>query len=278
VTVILAAAVLLGVGFLLVSAVLRRIRAGPLRLPSDPIPDRWRDIVDESVPLAGSLSPEERERLLRLVQLFLSDKHFEGCGGLTVTEEMKVTIAAEACLLLLHLEGPCYPSLRTVLVYPQGFVPKFVHTPRTGEIPPAPEPLIGESWRDGVVVISWDDAVRGAQDASDGSNVVLHEFAHQLDSEDGVGGGEPVLPGSAVRTWGRVLSEEYQRLRADVAADRDSVLDGYGATNPAEFFAVATETFFEKPVQLERDHPELYAQLRQFYGQDPARRAPPAAP
>src|SRR5438067_1750727 len=203
VTVILAAAVLLGVGFLLVSAVLRRIRAGPLRLPSDPIPDRRRDIVDESVPLAGSLSPEERERLLRLVQLFLSDKHFEGCGGLTVTEEMKVTIAAEACLLLLHLEGPCYPSLRTVLVYPQGFVPKFVHTPRTGEIPPAPEPLIGESWRDGVVVISWDDAVRGAQDASDGSNVVLHEFAHQLDSEDGVGGGEPVLPGSAVRTWRR---------------------------------------------------------------------------
>src|SRR5205814_2302819 len=97
-TVILAAAVLLGVGFLLVSAVLRRIRAGPLRLPSDPIPDRWRDMVDESVPLARSLSSDERERLLRLVQLFLSDKHFEGCGGLTVTEEIKVTIAAEACL------------------------------------------------------------------------------------------------------------------------------------------------------------------------------------
>src|SRR5207253_7474914 len=124
VTVLLAAAVLLGVGFLLVSAVLRRIRAGPLRLPSDPIPDRWRDIVEKSVPLARRLSSEERERLLRLVQLFLSDKHFEGCGGLTVTEEMRVTIAAEACLLLLHLEGPCYPTLRTVLVYPQAFVPK----------------------------------------------------------------------------------------------------------------------------------------------------------
>jgi len=276
-TVILAAAVLLGVGFLLVSPVLRRIRAGPLRLSSDPIPDRWRDIVDESVPLARRLSSEERERLLRLVQLFLSDKHFEGCGGLTVTEEMKVTIAAEACLLLLHLEGPCYPSLRTVLVYPQGFVPKFARTPRSGELPPAVGPLIGESWPDGVVVISWDDAVRGAQDASDGSNVVLHEFAHQLDSEAGFGGGEPVLPVSAVRTWGRVLSDEYERLRQDAAADRPSVLDPYGAENKAEFFAVATETFFEKPVQLEQDHPELYAQLRQFYGQDPARRAPPAA-
>src|SRR2546421_6441101 len=141
-TVILAAAVLLGVGFVLVSAVLRRIRAGPLRLSSDPIPDRWRDIVDERVPLARSLSSDERERLLRLVQLFLSDKHFEGCGGLTVTEGMKGTIAAEACLLLLHLEGPCYPRPRTVLVYPQGFLPKFAPTPLTGGMPPAAGPLI----------------------------------------------------------------------------------------------------------------------------------------
>src|SRR5256885_4535519 len=131
-TVILAAAVLLGVGFVLVSAVLRRIRAGPLRLPSDPIPDRWRGIVDESVPLARSLSSAERERLLRLVQLFLSDKYFEGCGGLTVTEEMKVTIAAEACLLLLHLEGPCSSRPRTVLANPHSLVPKFAPTPPSG--------------------------------------------------------------------------------------------------------------------------------------------------
>src|SRR5437879_4777503 len=266
---------LIVVGYIGVSAVLRRIPATSLRLPTGPIPDTWDGIVEHNVPLARGLSSDERERLLRLVQVFLTEKHFEGCGGLTLTEEMKVTIAAEACLLLLHLEGPCYPGLHTVLVYPHGFVPKFAHTPRSARIPRSTDPLRGESWRDGVVVISWDDAVRGAHDAFDGSNVVLHEFAHQLDSEDGFGDGEPVLPGSAVRTWGRVLSEEYQRLRADVAADRDSVLDGYGATNKAEFFAVATETSFEKPVQLERDHPELYAQLRQFYGQDPARRAPP---
>jgi len=272
--------VLIVAGYLGVSAVLRRIPAASLRLPTGPIPDTWPSIVERNVALARGLASDERERLLRLVQVFLADKHFEGCSGLTLTEEMKVTIAAEACLLLLHLEGPCYPSLRTVLVYPRGFVPKFAYTPRTGEMPPAAGPLIGESWRDGVVVISWDDAVRGAHDAFDGSNVVLHEFAHQLDSEDGFGDGEPVLPGSAVRTWGRVLSEEYQRLRADVAADRDSVLDGYGATNKAEFFAVATETFFEKPVQLESEHPALYAQSQQFYRQDPARRAlsPPLPP
>jgi Mlc titration factor MtfA (ptsG expression regulator) len=277
-TVILAAAALLVLGYVAVSAALRRIRPAPVRLPRDPIPDQWRNIVDANVPLAGTLSPEERERLLRLVQLFLADKHVEGCGGLTVTEEMKVTIAAEACLLLLHLEGPCYPELRTVLVYPQGFVPKIAYTPHTGEIAPVPGPLAGESWGDGVVVISWDDAARGAHDPFDGDNVVLHEFAHQLDSADGVGGGEPVLPASAVRTWGRVLSQELERLRADVAHDRPTVLDGYGATNKAEFFAVATEAFFEKPAQLEREHAALYAELKRFYRQDPARRAPPPTP
>lgn len=270
--VLLAVAGLFVVAYLLVSPVLRGLRGRPAPLPTGPIPQNWRAIVAQSVPLARGLGPEEEDRLLRLVQLFLTDKHFEGCGGLTLTEEMKVIMAAEACLLLLHIDGPCYPALRTVLVYPQGFVPKYAHTPRTGELARAPGPLMGESWRDGVVVISWDDAARGAHDPFDGNNVVLHEFAHQLDAEDGFADGEPVLPPSAVRTWGRVLSEEYERLRADVAADKGSVLDGYGATNKAEFFAVATETFFEKPVQLEHDHPELYAQLKLFYGQDPARR------
>src|SRR5207249_5712328 len=270
---------LLVVGYIGVSAVLRRIPATSLRLPTGPIPDTWDGIVEHNVPLARGLSSDERERLLRLVQVFLTEKHFEGCGGLTLTEEMKVTIAAGACLLLLHLEGPCYPTLRTVLVYPHGFVPKLARSPRTGEVASPPVPLIGESWGDGVVVISWDDTVRGARNPADGENVVLHEFAHQLDAEDGVTDCTPLLAPSAVRTWGGVLSAEYERLRRDAADNRRSALDEYGATNKAEFFAVATETFFEKPVQLEREHPELYGQLQQFYRQDPARRAPaPPAP
>jgi Mlc titration factor MtfA (ptsG expression regulator) len=269
---------LLVVAYLGVSAVLRRLPAPSLRLPTGPIADAWYRIVDATVPLARWLSAEERERLLRLVQLFLAEKHFEGCGGLAVTEEMKVTIAAEACLLLLHLEGPCYPTLRTVLVYPHGFVPKFARAPRTGEIASPPAPLMGESWGDGVVVISWDDTVRGARNPADGENVVLHEFAHQLDVEDGAADGAPILPTSGLRTWGRVLSEEYEQLRKDTAHDRSSVLDGYGATNRPEFFAVATETFFEKPIQLQREHPELYGLLQQFYRQDPARRALSPAP
>ncbi len=270
--------VLIVVGYFGVSAVLRRIQAPSLRLPTGPIPDTWHTIVERNVPLARALRPDEQERLLRLVQVFLAGKHFEGCVGLTLTEEIKVTIAAGACLLLLHLEGPCYPTLRTVLVYPHGFVPKLARSPGTGEMVPSPVRLMGESWGDGVVVISWDDTIRGARNPVDGENVVLHEFAHQLDAEDGVTDGAPLLGPSALRTWGGVLSEEYERLRRDIAHDRGSALDDYGATNKAEFFAVATETFFEKPLQLEREHPELYGQLQQFYQQDPARRAPPPPP
>src|SRR5882762_871375 len=270
--------VLIVLGYFGVSAVLRRIPAPPLRLPTGPIPATWHGIVQDNVPLAHALSSDERERLLRLVQMFLTDKHFEGCGGLTLTEEMKVTIAAGACLLLLHLEGLCYPTLRTVLVYPHGFVPKLARSPATGEVAPPPARLMGESWGDGVVVISWDDTVRGARNPADGENVVLHEFAHQLDAEDGVTDGAPILPPSALRTWGGVLSEEYEQLRRDAAHARPSALDDYGATHEAEFFAVATETFFEKPVQLEREHPALYAQLQKFYRQDPARRVPPPLP
>src|SRR2546421_2400191 len=162
--------VLIVVGYVGVSAVLRRMPASSLRLPTGPIPDTWHAIVEHNVALARGLTSHERERLLRLVQVFLADKHFEGCGGLVVTEEMKVTIAAEASLLLLHLEGPCYPTLRTVLVYPHGFVPKLARSPGTGEIAGAPARLIGEPWGDGGGVSSWDDAVRGGRNPRGGAN------------------------------------------------------------------------------------------------------------
>ena len=274
-TVTLACLACLLAGYTLVSWLLRRIPWRP-RIPfrTEPIRSAWYDILERHVSLARGLSAPERERLLRLVQVFIAEKHFEGCAGLTVTDAMKVTIAAEACLLLLRLEGLCYPTLRTVLVYPHAFIAKHVLRGQTG-IAEEAVPLRGESWPGGVVVVSWDDVVRGARDAADGSNVVLHEFAHQLDQEDGEGDGAPLLPPTALRTWARVLAAEYERLRQDTAAGRPSVLDAYGATNKAEFFAVATESFFERPVQFEREHSELYQQLQQFYGQDPARRAAP---
>src|SRR6266571_3804912 len=120
------------------------------------LPDGWSAIVDRNVPLARGLSTEDRKRLLRLIQVFVHDKAFEGCGGLAITDEMKVTIAAHACLLLLHLDGPCYPTVDRILVYPTAFVPKYVVRYRSSGIQPVAVPETGESWQDGVVVLSWE--------------------------------------------------------------------------------------------------------------------------
>jgi MtfA peptidase len=275
-------AALVGITIVIVRAVLPNIglRRGAIRLRTEPVPDNWREIVARNVPLAAGLSPEERERLLRLIQVFIHDKPFEGCGGLEITEEMRVTIAAHACLLLLHLEGPCYPTVKRILVYPSAFQPKRVLPRHYAGVVPGPVAESGEAWRDGIVVLSWDDVQRGGADPADGDDVVLHEFAHALDQEDGDAGGTPVLDSpSLVRSWARVLSAHYEQLQRDVEAGRATVLDEYGASNPAEFFAVATETFFEKPDQLRTAEPDLYEQLRRFYRQDPASRSPrpPAA-
>ena len=250
-------------------------RSAARRSRRGPIPSAWGDILDRQVPLARSLTPDERERLLRLMQVFLHDKPFEGCAGLEVTEEMKVTIAGHACLLLLNLDGPCYPGVQSILVYPEAFLAKRLlpDTLITLEPLPVPHPLAGESWH-GVVVVSWDDTRRSAADPHDGQNVALHEFAHELDKEDGWADGVPLLGSrSAVRTWGRVLAEHFEQLRQQADRGEPNTLDAYGATNKAEFFAVATETFFENPHQLRATAPDLYEVLRAYYRQDPATRA-----
>jgi len=248
-------------------------------LSADPIPDHWREIVSRRVPVAGRLTDAEHEKLLRLVQVFLREKIIEGCDGLDVTEEMKVMIAAQACVLLLHLDAGCYPGLRTVLVYPGTYRPRrpswFKYDLGSTEA------LVGESWRHGVVILSWDSVASQAADSMDGRNVTLHEFAHQLDQQDGVADGTPALQSpSAVRHWAAIIARHYDDLVSAAASGRDTVLDYYGATNKAEFFAVATETFFEQPIQLRQQQPELYDALRVFYGQDPAQRltVPPGPP
>ncbi len=275
--VIAAVALVLTVAVLVARALLPRIGStrGTVRLRTEPIPDGWNEIIARNVPLASGLSAEEHERLLQLVQVFVHDKPFEGCGGLEITAEMRVTIAAHACLLLLHLDGPCYPTVRRILVYPSAFRPKYA--PHVGQIAPPPAPVVasGEAWRDGMVILSWDDVRAGGANPADGNDVALHEFAHALDQEDGDAGGTPVLDSpSLVRSWARVLSAHYERLQQDVRAGRSTVLHEYGVTNPAEFFAVATETFFEKPQQLKAAEPDLYDELRQYYHQDPAARRP----
>jgi MtfA peptidase len=245
------------------------------RLRAAPFPADWLAIIEKNVRFYACLPDADRLELQGLIQIFLHEKILEGCGGLVLTDEIKVTIAAQACLLLLHRDTDFYPKLTTVLVYPSAYVARSIKPVGSGLALEGENVNLGESWTNGIVVLSWDDVRSGASDFRDGRNLVLHEFAHQLDREDGAVDGAPLLDQrSQYVAWARVLNAEFERLKRDSWIGRPTVLDEYGTTDPAEFFAVATECFFEKPRVLEKRHPELYAELRSYYRQDPARLLP----
>lgn len=227
--------------------------------------------MERNFGLFRGLTPVDQTELLGHVRVFLDEKHFEGCGGLEMTDEIRVTIAAQACMLLLHQEAShCYPDLRTILVYPHAYVAQRQEVLPGGIVVEGPSARLGESWVRGVVVVSWDDVRAGAADVVDGHNVTLHEFAHQLDTEDGRADGVPFLERrSQYVTWGRIMRDEFEKLRSASELGGRTAIDSYGATNPAEFFAVITEAFFERPRALHGKHPELYDQLKTFYRQDP---------
>lgn len=234
-------------------------------------PQKWLAIVERNVPFYKRLPDKDKKELQRHILVFVGEKHFIGCGGLEVTDEIKVTIAAQACILLLHRKTDYYPGLSSILVYPQAYVARQTQHLVGGVMAEGDEVRLGESWYRGSVVLSWDDVRRSASDIHDGHNVVFHEFAHQLDSSDGRRDSTPVLRNhSTYIAWARILQKDYEKLRHDVRHNRDTLLNKYGAINPAEFFAVATECFFEKPKQLRELHPELYQELTLFYQQDPA--------
>ena len=242
------------------------------RVQAEPFPPTWRKIIERNFNLFASLTPAEQDGLIDRIQVFLAEKKFEGCGGLEITDEIRVTVAAQACLLLLHQEDPhYYPHLMTILIYPHAYVASQKRVLAGGIVVEEPSARLGESWVRGAVVLSWDDVRAGASCATDGHNVVLHEFAHQLDQEDGVSDGAPILEHrSQYVAWARVLGAEFEDLRLRLDRGRRTDIDPYGATDPAEFFAVVTEAFFEKPRSLRRKHPELYAELAGYYAQDPA--------
>jgi len=222
--------------------------------------------------MTRALSDGQEELLWGLIQVFLSEKTFDGCGGLEITDEIRLTIAAQACLLIVGLEVDApYPDLEVIRVYPS-----TIQVPRQEwdgwVVTEGPVPHLGLSSQRGYVVLSWDAARQGTADPTDGHNVVLHEFAHQLDAESGSTNGAPILPANLYRPWAKVLGHAHDQLLVDVHAARPSVLDPYGAADPAEFFAVATEAFFERSQRLAGDHPELYQVLVQYYRQDPATR------
>ena len=222
------------------------------RLRVAPFPSDWLRIIEKNVRFYAGLPESDRLELHGLIQIFLAEKVLEGCGGLALTDEIRVTIAAQACLLLLHRDTDIYPKLTTVLVYPSAYVAKAIKPVGSGLVLEGEIVNLGESWTNGIVVLSWDEIRAGASDLRDHRNLVVHEFAHQLDREDGAIDGAPLLDQrSQYVAWARVLNAEYERLKRDSWAGRPTVLDEYGTTDPAEFFAVATECFFEKPKALE---------------------------
>jgi len=235
-----------------------------------PLPEEWMSIIQRNVTYYSCLTLETRQKLQGLIQIFLAEKHFEGCGGLDITDEVRITIAAQACILLLGHETDIYPKLQTILVYPHAYIAHMTQRHSDGTVMESLQVRIGETWSQGSLVLAWDDVKQSASDVHDGHNVVFHEFAHQLDYESGAAEGAPRLPNrSSYIAWARVLGKEYQSLLDNLEHHRKTLLNSYAATNPAEFFAVVTEFFFEKPVQLKNRHPELYEQLRMFYQQDP---------
>lgn len=241
----------------------RRIRARPF-------PAAWRDILKRRVPYVRAMPADLQLQLKQHIQVFLAEKAFIGCDGLEVTDEMRVTIAAQACLLILNRPRDYYPNLRQILVYPGSFVVRQAHTDDIGVSHHGRQVLSGESWSEGQVVLSWHDTLEGAASPDDGQNVVIHEFAHQLDQETGFANGAPVLARrDHYRRWSRVLGAEYRLLQRRTALGVDTLFSDYGATDPAEFFAVISEVFFEQPQRMAAEHPALYHELTRLYRLDP---------
>jgi len=229
-------------------------------------------VLEQNVDQYRGMAPELQRQLQTLVRQFLHQKTFVGCAGLDITEEMRVTIAGQACLLLLNRHSRVYPGLDTILVYPDAFTAPRKEVDAAGVVHDAPRGLLGESWGDGRVLLSWQHVRRGGHVEPGAQNVVLHEFAHQLDSESGSNNGAPYLGSlESYRSWSEVLSRDFEALRHDAMFGQaeDEVLDLYGATSPAEFFAVATESFFEHPWALAARHAALYGEFLKYYRVDP---------
>jgi Mlc titration factor MtfA (ptsG expression regulator) len=238
------------------------------RLLETPFPEAWRAILARNVKAYAALADADQQHLRDLTQVFVAEKHWEGCGGLELDDEIRVTIAGTACLLILGRDHDLMRDVESILVYPSTvLVPArpasmFDGTPR---VVGGPTAVLGEAHGRGPVVLAWDSVLQGARNPRDGLNVVIHEMAHKIDFLDGDADGTPPLASGRERQeWARVCTEAFRALRAG----EEHLLRDYATTNEAEFFAVASEVFFEKPKQLARELPELYAVLRGFYNLD----------
>lgn len=240
------------------------------RLRAQPPPPAWDALLRERFVLYPLLPPPDRTELLGHVQVLLSEKRFEGCTGLAVTDDMPVLVAAQAALMLLRRKTDYYPTVSAVLLYPGAFIATTHQHVDGGYWEVEEQVRDGEAWQRDYVVLAWDTVTAGARGRDQGRNVVLHEFAHHLDAEDGDFDGVPPLTRAQTQEWAPVFEEAYERLCEDDDLNRPTALDRYGAENPAEFFAVVTETFFMRPKRLIDYAPAVYDQLAKYFGQSPA--------
>lgn len=243
------------------------------RLMEQTLPDDWIHLIQKNVPYYRNLPPDLQSKLQGLVTIFLDENTFEGCARLDITDEIRVTIAAQACILMLGIEdlSTFYEDLRSILVYPETYVAKVKTQHNSFFVEEGFQQRHGEAWQRGHVVLAWDEVQKGASDIHDGQNLVFHEFAHQLDYEYGATEQvEEQYQDSSYLSWARVVGDEYRKFLRALQRNQQTLINSYGAKNLAEFFAVVSECFFEKPDALKRKHPRLYDQLKQFYHQDPA--------
>ena len=236
------------------------------KILAQPWPEPWDLHLQRNVRLTWEMSETQMQGLQDRVKVFVAEKHWEGCEGLQLTEEMKVTIAAQACLMLLGVNDWYFDNVKTILVYPKAFHRETGDGVNEGQS----QHRAGEAWQGGPIILSWRDSLGGGRNEDDGQNVVIHEFAHALDGLDGEMGGSVMFDDAqSTQAWRRVVEEGYADLCQAKETGRQTLLDHYGATNEAEFFAVATETFFEQPSELSREHGELFSLLKKYYRVDP---------
>lgn len=241
------------------------------RIRRQPFPAAWREVLRRRMPAFARLPADLQLQVKKHIQVLVAEKPFIGCAGQVITDEVRVLVAAQAALLLLNRPAGYFRNLRQVLVYPGAFVVERSQGDELGLTHETRRALSGESWQQGQLLLSWDDVLAGAAEPNDGHNVVIHEFAHQLDQERGHANGSPWLGRrDGYARWQRVLSAEFAALQGQLArGEVPPVIHPYAATNPAEFFAVVSEHFFEQPAALAAAHPALFAEFARCYRTDP---------
>jgi hypothetical protein len=257
------------IGWLVCGPLLRSRRRR--RQLSAEFPARWRALLERRLPLYARMPVDLRPRLHGLINAFIAEKNFVGCAGQVINDEVRLLIAAQACLLVLNGGRGLFDELEAILVYPSAILVDEEYADDAGIVTSARHELLGRAWDAHQIILSWEDVLEDGTSKHPEQNVVLHEFAHQLDQSGGPAEGAPALGSSArYARWSAVMQEAYDALQAQVDRGEPAWMDEYGASDPAEFFAVATESFFIDARGLRQAQPALYAELSDLYGLDPA--------